>query len=93
MDKGHIYLLTSPSGKKYVGQAVCILSSGRKYGYKSRWKGHIIEARNNRGFCRALDNAIRKYEHINFTIELVEEINIDQLNQREEYWILKHNTK
>jgi len=92
MNLGHIYKLTSPSKKQYVGQAVCILSSGRKYGYQKRWQGHIIEANNNRGFCRVLDNAIRKYGHEFFKVELIEQIDIDQLNQREEYWIKELNT-
>lgn len=87
MNLGHIYKITSPSGKQYVGQAVCVLSSGRNYGYLKRWQGHIIEANNNRGFCRILDNAIRKYRPESFKVELLEEILIGQLNQREEFWI------
>jgi hypothetical protein len=29
MDNGDIYILTSPSGKSYIGQAVCYLPSGK----------------------------------------------------------------
>lgn len=89
---GHIYILTSPSKKSYIGQAICILSSGKKYGYKARWKGHINEAINNRNFCRILDNAIRKYGHDSFKVELIEIVPIHQLNERETYWILHQNT-
>lgn len=64
MDKGHIYLLTSPSKKQYIGQTVCYLSSGSKHGYIARWKEHVIESKNN--YSRVLDNAIRKYEHNEF---------------------------
>jgi group I intron endonuclease len=91
-DLGHIYKITSPNGKHYIGQAVCVLSSGRNYGYLKRWQGHIIEANNYRGFCRILDNAIRKYGHKTFKVELLEEILISQLNQREEFWIKELNT-
>lgn len=92
IDKGHIYKITSLSGKLYIGQAVCVLSSGRNYGYLKRWQGHVIESNNNRGFCRVLDNAIRKYGHESFIVELIEEIDINILNEREEYWIEKLNT-
>jgi group I intron endonuclease len=92
IDKGHIYKLTSPSNKSYVGQAVCILSSGREYGYLKRWQGHIIEANNFRGFCRILDNAIRKYGPNTFKVDLIEEIHISKLNEREEFWIKELNT-
>jgi group I intron endonuclease len=89
MDKGHIYCLTSPSGKRYIGQAVQILSSGRKYGYIGRWKGHINEVKNNRNYCRALNNAIRKYGHETFEVELLEICLIDIIDERENYYITK----
>lgn len=92
MNLGHIYVLTSPSGKQYVGQAVCILSSGKKYGYKKRWKAHIVESNNNKGYCRILDNAIRKYGHNSFKVELIEEVEVNFLDEREQYWIKKLNT-
>lgn len=91
-NSGHIYLLTCSNGKKYVGQAVCVLSNNRNYGFTQRWKGHILEAKNNKGYCRVLDNAIRKYGKDSFKVELIEEILLEQLNEREEYWILKLNT-
>ncbi len=92
MDKGHIYLVTSPSGKQYVGQTVCILSNGKKFGYKSRWRSHVQEATGNKGYCRILDNAIRKYGEDKFTIELIEEITIDLLDERERFWISEMKT-
>ena len=92
MNKGDIYLLISPSGKKYIGQAVCYLSSGKKYGFKKRWNGHKSEAKNHRDYCRLLDNAIRKYGHENFKIELLETVTIEKLDERENYWIKEHNS-
>jgi len=92
MEHGHIYCLTSPSNKKYIGQAVKILSSGRKYGYIGRWKGHINEVKNNKNYCRVLDNALRKYSHEKFKVELLEECKISLLDERENFYIETLNT-
>jgi group I intron endonuclease len=92
MDLGHIYIITSPSGKQYVGQAVCYYSNGKKAGYKGRWKGHVYESKENKNGCTALNNAIQKYGHEKFEIKLLEEINTDKLDEREEYWIKELKT-
>ena len=83
-NNGEIYCLTSPSGKKYVGQCVKQLSSGKKWGYIQRWKDHIRDA-NTKNYCRQLNNAINKYGSENFTIEVIKECNIYELNYYEEY--------
>lgn len=88
---GDIYCLTSPSGKKYVGQARKMLSSGKKWGYLSRWRDHISDSK-TKNFCRLLNKAIRKYGHENFTIELICECELDELNDREQHYIMLHNT-
>ena len=92
MNLGHIYVLTSPSNNQYVGQAVCYLPSGRKYGYLGRWKGHKSEVRRNVDYCRVLNNAIRKYGHDSFKVELIETVTIDELDEIENYWIEELNT-
>ncbi len=89
---GHIYVLTSPSGNQYVGQAVCYYSNGKKAGYICRWKKHIEESRSLTNSCTYLDNAIRKYGHETFQIVLLEELDINKLNEREQHWIKKLNT-
>ncbi len=90
-NNGEIYCLTSPSGKKYVGQCVKQLSSGKKWGYIQRWKDHIRDA-NSKNYCRQLNNAINKYGSENFTIEVIKECNIYELNYYEEYYIKLYNT-
>jgi len=50
---GCVYLITSPSGKQYVGQTVRTI--------EERWREHAREAVKGAGECRALANAIRKY--------------------------------
>ena len=90
-NNGEIYCLTSPSGKKYVGQCVKQLSSGKKWGYIQRWKDHIRDA-NSKNYCRQLNNAINKYGSENFTIEVIKECNIYELNYYEEHYIKLYNT-
>jgi hypothetical protein len=88
---GEIYCLTSPSGKKYIGQCVKYLSSGKKWGYINRWKDHIQDSK-NKNYCRLLNNAIIKYGADNFKVELIKECNILELNNFEKQYILEYNT-
>ena len=89
---GEIYCLTSPSGKKYIGQCVKYLSSGKKWGYISRWKEHIRDSK-TKNYCRLLNNAIVKYGEENFKVELITECNILEMNQLEKPdidWLVPH---
>jgi group I intron endonuclease len=88
---GEIYCLTSPSGKKYIGQCVKHLSSGKKWGYINRWKEHIRDSK-TKNYCRLLNNAITKYGHDNFIVELIAECDISELNNMESYYISLYNT-
>lgn len=92
MEQGDIYLLTSPSGKKYVGQAVQFLPSGKKHGFIKRWKQHVYEARVGKDYSVCLNNAIRKYGENNFTVELLLTCRIDKLNEWEQFYIKHLNT-
>ena len=92
MDKyGEIYCITSPSGKKYVGQCLKYLSNGRKHGHIGRWKEHIRDA-NYKNCCRLLNASIRKYGPENFAIEILTECLEDELNYYEKYYISNLNT-
>jgi len=88
---GEIYCLTSPSGKKYIGQCVKELISGKKWGYINRWKEHIRDSK-TRNYCRVLNNAINKYNPENFTVELILECSIEKLDEFEKYYINFYNT-
>ena len=90
-DLGEIYCVTSPSGKKYIGQCVKYLSNGKPWGYMNRWKDHIRDSQ-GKNCCRLLNNAILKYGYDNFKIELLTECNIDKLNDLEIYYISLHKT-
>jgi hypothetical protein len=88
---GEIYCITSPSNKKYIGQCVKKLSSGKNWGYISRWKEHIRDSR-DRNYCRLLNSAINKYKPENFKLEILKECNIDELDYFEKYYIENNNT-
>lgn len=90
-NEGEIYCIKSPSGKMYVGQCVKILSSGKKWGYISRWKDHIRDSK-GKNFCRLLNNSIRKYGSENFSIEILKECSINELNYYETHYIELLNT-
>lgn len=66
--------------KKYIGQSVNI---------KRRWKDEKISAfnENDRGYNYPLSRAFRKYGIENFSFEILEECNIEELNNKEQYWI------
>ena len=79
---GFIYMYTSPSGKKYIGQTVNSLSERAKniisgIGYKK---------------CTVFWKAIQKYGWNKFLCSILEEILIEDLNSREQYWIKYFNS-
>jgi hypothetical protein len=92
MELGEIYCLTSPSGKKYIGQCVKLLSNGKNWGAEKRWKQHIRDATNGKDYCRLLNNAIRKYTPEKIMIEILQECNINELDKFEIEFITNFNT-
>lgn len=93
MDKGDIYMIRSPSGKKYIGQCVQYLSNGKKWGYLNRFKSHVRDANSQgRDYCRLLNNAIRKYGVEKMIVSFVEECDVKDLDSREAYYIELHNS-
>ena len=76
-----IYKITNKNtGKSYIGQSNDI---------ERRFKEHQIAGKKSR---IPVDIAIQKYGKDLFTYEVVEECLIDQLNEREEYWIKFYDT-
>ena len=67
----------------YIGQSVDI---------GKRWSTHIAELNNNYHHNAHLQHAWNKYGEENFEFSIVEECDINQLNQREIYWISKFNS-
>ena len=71
------------NGKVYIGQSVDI---------EKRWSVHKTELKNNYHYNTHLQNAWNKYGEENFEFSVVEQCNIDQLNQKEIYWISKFDS-
>lgn len=77
---GFIYKYTSPSGKSYIGQTCRSLkerANGDGSGYVS---------------CTIFFNAIQKYGFKNFQYEILEEVNLSNIDDKEQYYIKKYNT-
>jgi group I intron endonuclease len=75
-----IYKITSPSGKIYIGQSINI---------EERWeKGHKY----NSGSGKKLKNSFKKYGWENHIKEILEECPIEELSNRETYWIGYYNS-
>lgn len=78
-----IYKITNKiNGKAYIGQSVDILK---------RWSRHKSNI-NNILHEEAIYCAMRKYSIENFTFEVIEECEAEQLDSREIYWISYYNT-
>lgn len=79
---GNIYLITNQTNqKKYVGQTARDIDV--------RFVEHCSETR---GHSR-LHNAIQAEGFRNFKVSLLEQVPLDQLDEREKYWIAELNTQ
>lgn len=79
-----IYKITNLlNDKVYIGQSVDI---------EKRWSVHKAELKNNYHHNIHLQNAWNKYGEKNFKFSIIEECDVDQLNQREIYWISKFDS-
>ena len=78
--KGFIYKVTnSINGKIYIGQT--------SKSVVSRWEQHLRDCYRAAFERRPLYQAINKYGRNAFTIETIEECEMDIINEREQYWI------
>ena len=76
----YIYKITNLINNKiYIGKTMNSIAH--------RWREHCNEYNKDRSEHRPLYNAIKKYGVDNFKIEEVEACSIDELNERECYWI------
>ena len=76
------YLLNKINGKMYVGQT------------RQAFKRRIVEhKRDSKKRKIGVDAAIRKYGWENFTAEVIEVCPVEQLNEREMFWIKELNSK
>jgi group I intron endonuclease len=82
---GFIYKITSPSNKVYIGQTIKTV--------EKRWKEHIEDALNiKKNHCKALNEAIKKYDSSVFKLEILIECDNNLLNSYENYFILQYKS-
>ena len=74
-----IYKITNPNGKIYIGQSTDI-KKRFKYYYRLECKGQT-----------KIFNSLKKYGPENHVFEIIEECSIEQLNEREIYWMGYYN--
>ena len=77
---GRIYLISNDiNNKVYVGQTTQTLAK--------RFNGHCCYSKSDRSVNMYIKRAIHKYGRNHFKIELLEEVSLEELNNREKYWI------
>lgn len=83
--RGFIYKITNTiNGKSYIGQTI--------QNVKERFYQHCATKCSKVVSNMAIHRAIKKYGKSNFTVEVIEEIDSANLNDRERYWIKYYNS-
>ena len=83
--RGFIYKITNKiNGKSYIGQTI--------QNVKERFYQHCATKCSKVVSNMAIHRAIKKYGKSNFTVEVIEEIDSTNLNDRERYWIKYYNS-
>lgn len=78
--RGFIYKITNTiNGKSYIGQTI--------QNVKERFYQHCATKCSQAILNMVIHKAINKYGKSNFTIEVIEEVESTNLNDREKYWI------
>lgn len=75
-------IINKVNGHKYIGKTT--------QGMNKRWKQHIDEAK--RMSSKPLHRAMRKHGNHNFMIKELCECNINELDEKEQYYIKEYNT-
>ena len=83
--RGFIYKITNTiNGKSYIGQTI--------QNVKERFYQHCATKCSKAVSNMAIHIAIKKYGKSNFIVEVIEEIDSANLNDREKYWIKYYNS-
>lgn len=78
----YIYKITNKlNGKSYVGKTI--------QSVEERWRCHVRDSKKVTNEKRPLYNAFNKYGVENFSIEILEEVDVNDASNREKYWIEK----
>ena len=80
-----IYKITNQiNNKVYIGKTLKSI--------EERFSEHIKDSTRSLEEKRPLYNAFKKYGINNFTISLIEKVEIEELSSREQYWIQKYDS-
>ena len=83
--RGFIYKITNNvNGKVYIGQTIQTI--------KERFYQHCATKCSDSVLNMAIHKAIKKYGKSNFTIEVIEEVDKNSLNDIEKFWIEYYNS-
>lgn len=86
MNMAYIYKITNQlNDKSYIGKTL-------KSSVEKRWQEHLRDRLKRSEEKRPLYDAINKYGPEHFLIEEVEKCNIEEVNEKEIYWINYYNT-
>ena len=81
----YIYkIINDINGKIYIGKTAFTI--------ERRWKEHCQDAKRSSKEHRPLYSAINKYGIENFHIEIVEECTLEELDEKERFWIESYNS-
>lgn len=82
---GKIYIIKNDiNDKVYIGQTIQKL--------QKRFNGHCCYSKSDRSSNMYIKRAIHKYGKDKFHIYLIEEVPIEQLNEKEKYWIAYYDS-
>lgn len=83
--EGKIYKITNDINSKiYIGQTIQTLNK--------RFNGHSCYSKTDRSANMYIKRAIHKYGKEHFHIELIEICPVENLNEREQFWIAKYDS-
>lgn len=84
MNQIGIYSITcTKNGRKYIGQSRVL--------NKRKWQ-HFNELKHNKHHNKYLQNTYNKYSLDNFKFEVIEHCGVEELNEKEAYWINYYNS-
>ena len=82
-----IYLITGPTGKRYVGQASCITKQGNRHGTAGRFRQHCSE---HKKFY--INSAIQKHGASTFRVQTLSTVQRENADEAERFAIVAYNS-
>ncbi len=82
-----IYLITGPTGKRYVGQACCVNKQGRAHGTAGRFRQHCSV---HKSFH--INRAIQKHGASNFQVQTLATVTREKADASERFAIVAYNS-